>query len=151
MASSGSAARKYVEAPVYESRREREQKEHSEAVRRNREKAFHISGRYMVFLTVACILSVVICVLYLSLQSGVISKAARVNELQQEISELREANDAKYNNAKDSINIDEVKQEAIEEYGMVYASPDQVITYPDPQGDYMKQYGEIPDSGISGD
>ena len=32
--------------------------------------------------------------------------------------------------------------------GMTYASPDQIVEYDDPATDYVKQYDNIPESGV---
>ena len=37
---------------------------------------------------------------------------------------------------------------AVNELGMVYADKDQIVEYDNPNGDYVKQYEEIPDDGM---
>ena len=48
----------------------------------------------------------------------------------------------------DSVNLDEIRERAQNDLGMVYASPDQVIEYENPATDYVKQYEEIPKDGV---
>ena len=48
----------------------------------------------------------------------------------------------------DSVNLEEIREKAQEELGMVYASPEQVIEYQRPSADYVKQYENIPEDGV---
>ena len=48
----------------------------------------------------------------------------------------------------DSVNLEEVREKAEGELGMVYASPEQIIEYEDPATDYVKQYEDIPEDGV---
>ena len=44
--------------------------------------------------------------------------------------------------------MDEIREKAMNELGMVYATSDQVIEYDSPSGDYVKQYEGIPEDGV---
>ena len=48
----------------------------------------------------------------------------------------------------DSVNLDEVRDRAQNDLGMVYASPEQIVEYENPATDYVKQYEEIPKDGV---
>ena len=120
----------------------------SRQVARNRNRAMSISPAYAVFLTVAAICAVLICVLYLNLQSDVVSRSEHVMALQEELADLTEANDTKYNAAADSVNLETVREKAMNEMGMVYASEGTVIEYDSPAGDYVKQSSDIPENGV---
>ncbi len=63
--------------------------------------------------------------------------------LQKELADLKEQNKTKYNSVMDSVNLDEIREKAMNELGMVYATSDQVIEYEIPSGDYVKQYEEF--------
>ena len=60
---------------------------------------------------------------------------------------IRDSNTA-YNSAADSVNLDTVKERAMNEMGMVYASEGTVVEYESPSGEYVKQYSDIPESGV---
>lgn len=120
----------------------------SRQVVRNRNRAMSISPAYAVFLTVAAVCAVMVCVLYLNLQSDVVSRSEHITALQEELSDLTEANNTRYNAAADSVNLQTVKDKAVNEMGMVYASEGTVIEYDSPSGDYVKQYSDIPESGV---
>ena len=50
----------------------------------------------------------------------------------------------------DSVNLEEVRNRAINDLGMGYATSDQIIEYQNPVNDYVKQYESIPKSGVLG-
>ena len=49
-------------------------------------------------------------------------------------------NDTRYNTVMDSVNVEEIKEKAQKDLGMVYAAPGQVVEYESPSADYVKQY-----------
>ena len=120
----------------------------SRQVARNRHRAMSISPVYAVFLAAAALCAVAVCVLYLNLQSDMMSRSEHVTALQEQLADLTEANDTAYNAAADSINLETVRDRAMNEMGMVYASEGTVIEYDSPSGGYVKQYSDIPESGI---
>ena len=120
----------------------------SRQVARNRNRAMSISPAYAVFLTAAAVCAVLVCVLYLNLQSGVVNRSEQVTALQERLSELTEANDTRYNAAVDSVDLETVRDKAMNEMGMVYASEGTVVEYDSPAGDYVKQYSDIPENGV---
>lgn len=120
----------------------------SRQVIRNRNRAMSISPAYAFFLVAAAFCAVLICVLYLGLQSEVVSRSENITALQEELASLEEANDTAYNAAADSVNLEEVRDKAMNEMGMVYESQGQVIVYDSPSSDYVKQYDDIPEDGV---
>lgn len=121
----------------------------SRQVKRNRNRAMNISLPYAIFLAVAAVCIVVICMMYLELQSDVMNRSENVISMQQQLSELTEANNAAYNAAVDSVNLETVHEKAMNEMGMVYDSDGTVIEYDSPSGEYVRQYKDIPEDGIS--
>ncbi len=120
----------------------------SRQVRKNRNRAMSISPAYAVFLAAAAVCAVMLCMMYLKLQSDVIDRSESVTALQTELADLTEANDTAYNAAADSVNLKEIKDRAMNDLGMVYASEGTVIEYDSPTGSYVKQYSDIPKDGI---
>lgn len=82
---------------------------------------------------------------YVQMQSRITSHSKEVSSLQKELADLKEQNNTKYNSVMDSVNLDEIREKAMNELGMVYATSDQVIEYESPSGDYVKQYEGIPE------
>ena len=62
--------------------------------------------------------------------------------------DMKEENNTKYNAIMDSVNLDEIRDKAQTDLGMVYASPQQVVEYDNPATDYVKQYESIPEDGV---
>lgn len=115
---------------------------------KNRNRAMSISPAYAVFLTAAAVCAVLICVLYLNLQSEVVSRSENVTAMQEQLADLTEANNTAYNSAADSVNLETVRDRAMNEMGMVYAAQGTIVEYDSPEGDYVKQYNDIPESGV---
>lgn len=120
----------------------------SRQVLKNRRRALSINSAYAVFLASAAIFAVVICFLYLRLQSETVIRSENITALQRELAELTEKNDAAYQAAADSINLNTVRDRAVNELGMVYASQGQVVPYENPTSDCVKQYNNIPENGV---
>lgn len=120
----------------------------SAQVRRNRKRAFGISPIYMAFFIVATLITVVVCVQYLHLKTELLNRSDNITALQERLSELTEENDTAYNAAVDSTNLEEVRNRAMNELGMVYPSKANVISYSSPSDDYVKQYADIPANGV---
>ena len=146
----GSTVRQMQAAPERAPQKARpaEPKRTSRQVARNRNRAMSISPAYAVFLAAAAICAVFVCVMYLNLQSSVVSRSENVTAMQEELAELTEDNNTRYNAAADSVNIETVKDRAMNEMGMVYASQGTVVEYDRPSGDYVKQYSDIPENGV---
>lgn len=142
----GTAARKAAVQP--QQRPVEETREVSQRVRQNRSKALHMNKGYVVFLTVAAMIALFSCVKYLQLQSEITSRSAHITELQQELAERREANTTKYNVVVNSMNLEEIREKAMNELGMVYATADQLVSYKNPANVSVRQFAEIPKSGV---
>ena len=118
-----------VPKPAYEPQRrtaEPERRQHvSRQVKQNRKKAMGINKAYVVFLSVAAILMLVVCVQYVQLRAELTNRSKNITALQEE-----------------------VREKAMDDLGMVYANENQVVEYDNPDGDYIKQYEQIPDEGV---
>lgn len=125
-----------------------QQKEVSQRVRTNRSKALHMNRGYVTFLAIAAMVTLFACVQYLQLQSDITSRSKRITSLQQELSEAKEANTTKYNAIINSMNLEQIRDIAMNEFGMVYADENQIIKYQSPTGKTVTQFASIPGSGI---
>ncbi len=141
----GNAVRKdnvEIQTPV------RQQKEVSQRVRANRSKAMHMSKGYVAFLAIAAIAVLFACMQYLQLQSEITSRSNHITALQQELADAKEANTTRYNVIMNSMNLEEIREIAIGDFGMVYAEADQIIKCQRPDGSAVTQFAGIPESGI---
>ena len=127
---------------------ERHSQQVSQRVRKNRSKAMHMSKGYVAFLAAAAVVALFACMQYLQLQSDITSRSKHITALQQELTDAKEANTTRYNAIMNSMNLEEIREIAINEFGMVYATSDQIIKYQRPDGSTVTQYSGIPESGV---
>ena len=74
----------------------------SRQVRNNQKRALRVSAGYVVFLTVAALLALVVCVGYVRLQAKITDTSKNLTVMQEELADLREENDTRYNAVMDS-------------------------------------------------
>ena len=137
-----------VEPGYHEQSTEKPKKKVSKQVLKNRKQALHMNSAYVIFLTVAAVMAVIVCVNYVKLQSRITDRSKNITAMQKELANLKEENNAKFNAVMDSVNLDEIRDRAQNQLGMVYASPEQIVEYDNPATDYVKQFEEIPDDGV---
>lgn len=142
----GNTVRK--EATLAIGEQSRQQKPVSHQVKNNRSKALHVSKGYVAFLAIAAVVALCVCVKYLQLQSEVTKRSKNIVVMQQQLSDMKEDNVAKQDSIMNSVNLDQVREKAIHELGMVYASSEQIILYKNPVGNEVTQYSMIPESGV---
>lgn len=137
----GNTVRKVQAAP----RREQQTRTTvSSSTRKNREKALQMNMSYVLFLTVAAVLTVMVCINYLKLQALSTTYQKTVTSKSTQLSELKLENDSEYNRIVSSVDLEQVKEVAMNELGMVFASEKQIRTYDSMESDYVKQYQDIP-------
>ena len=112
----------------------------------------YLSIGYSLFLTAASIVALWVCAGYLKLQADNSARMKNIAALEARLSELKAENDDEYNRVTTSVDLEKVREIAINELGMVYAKADQVILYNSQGSDYVRQYGDIPeeDKGLKG-
>lgn len=116
----------------------------SRSTRKNRERALQMNLSYVIFLTAAAVVTVMVCINYLKLQAQNTTYQKKVTAMSTQLSELKLENDNEYNRIVSSVDLQHVKNVAMNELGMTYASEDQIVTYDGKESDYVKQYQEIP-------
>lgn len=135
----GNTVRKLVpEKPFEEAPRRRP----APAVRKNREKARHMSFGYVLFLVAAMCTAALVLINYIQLQGELTQKTKAVAAKEVELNNLKISNDEEYNRIVNSIDLEEIKRMAIGEYGMTYAQEGQIVIYSNEKNDYMRQVGE---------
>ncbi len=86
----------------------------------------------------------VLLVAYVSLQTGVSTKMNNIANLETELSNLKADNKAAESRIATSTNLTDIKDRAINELGMVYATSSQIVYYSVDSDDFMSQYYDIP-------
>ncbi|HIQ98423.1 MAG TPA: septum formation initiator family protein [Candidatus Scybalocola faecavium] len=155
----GNTVRKLEPAPYKKSksreqiRREREAKrrqavrtKNQEIAVRNRAKMLNIDLKYAAFLVAAMLITLLMCIYYLNLQSQISAQNSQISTMKSQLTELTDANQATRERLNNAIDLEAVYELATSELGMDYPSEDQIIYYSGATDDYVKQYKEIPQS-----
>ena len=147
----GSTVRKLQTRPVPEKReterrqeQPRRRKRTSAKTRRNRARALQMHLRDVIFLGIAGMIVVVSCINYLQKQALNTSYRNQVATQEAKLADLKERNDAAYESALKSVDLETIRNIAINKLGMVYAGEEQVKTYDDKSSDYVRQYSDVP-------
>ncbi len=112
--------------------------------RRNQERELRMNRGYLIFLSAAVGITCLVCAAYIQIQSEITTHMNNISSLEKEIADLKTENDTTLKRINTSIDLNEIKEKAMGELGMVYASEDQVAYYNMEDTDYMMQYEEIP-------
>lgn len=135
----GNTARALKPVQVEEPR----EKKLSHRARRNRDRARHMSFGYVLFLTVAIMATGVGCLQYLKLQSEITNSVKRISVLESQLNEIKAENDDTESRIKGTVGLEEIKKRAMNELGMQYATPEQIVKYESDDTDYVRQYIDI--------
>ena len=149
----GNTVRRMEAAPDY--RRERQEKlrrQQEEELRRkkraarcNQEKALRMSRSYVVFLTMAVVVFGMFAGTYIKIQSDVTARMKTIASLESQIADLKADNDEAYKRISTSVDLESVRDKAMNELGMTYARESQIVYYTVGDDDFMNQYGSIPE------
>lgn len=137
----GNAVRKVQ--PVRETP-ERPKRRVSNSVRKNRERAKHMSAGYVLFLSAALIATGIILVYYIGLQSDITNSVKHIATLERQLNDLKVANEENYSRISSNVDLEKIRRIAIQELGMQYAKEGQIISFASENNDYVKQMAEIP-------
>ncbi len=151
----GNTVRKMEAVPAMpdyrEERRKRQEKERQDALKRKKrqerqakERALRNSRSYVMFLTMAVAIFGVFAVTYINIQSDITARMRTISSLESQITDLKAENDEAYKRLNTVTDLDAIKEKAIHELGMFYATEDQVVYYTVEKDNYMNQYIEIP-------
>ncbi len=141
----GNAVRKLDEFPEEETRRrQKPARRVSERARRNRARARSMSAGYVVFLTAVCVLSLVLCIHYLQLRSQLTNQSETIASMESTLSKLQADNDAYERQVQSIIDLDDVRETALNKLDMHAASEDQIRYYRTSDDSYVRQYMSVP-------
>ncbi len=117
----------------------------NKAVRRNRDKALYMNLPYVMFLTAALIITGIVLIGYLQTQAKLTVSIKRVASLESQLNDMRLSNDEQLARIESAVDIEKVKQIAIEELGMTYAKEGQVVIISKEGSDYVRQLSDLPE------
>lgn len=148
----GNTVRELESQPIRRERRSRQEieearrkKSRRNAARRNRERALSMGKKNVCFLTICVLLSAFAAISLIKIESSISTRMRDVANLESQIANLRADNDAKNKELNTSVDLEQIKDIAMNQLGMTYASEDQVIYYQVDNNNYMDQYQDIPD------
>lgn len=101
--------------------------------------------RTATFLLISTIAVTCSVMYYLTLQSDITNSIKSISKMESRLNELKLDNDENYSRITSNINLEEVRNVAIQELGMRYAEEGQIITFNGEGSDYVRQTGSIPD------
>ena len=113
------------------------------AAKRNRERAKRMNLGYVFFLSIAVCITAITLLGYIKLQSELTVSSKRVAALERELNNLKLTNDENLARINASVNLEEIKQVAVEELGMTYAKEGQVVVVGSEGSDYVRQIRDL--------
>ena len=113
------------------------------AARRNRDRARRMNFGYVFFLSVAVCVTAVTLLGYIKAVSTLTISARRVAEMERELNEMMLTNDENLARINASVNLEDIKQVAVNELGMTYAKEGQVVVVGSEGSDYVRQLREL--------
>ncbi len=139
----GSAVREVEVAPkrTYEKK-----KKVNRAALKNRERARRMSGGFVMFLAAASAAAMFMCVHYLKLKSEITTQAKQIAVMETNINQLKADNDAYYNSVLSSMDLEHIKEVAMERLDMDYPNEHQIFRFDTAGNSYLRQYRSIPDA-----
>lgn len=146
----GSAARNLYVVPEPERIRpehapEKKQRNREKTVVRRRTRTLPVSGVSVLILTAAMMLTLVICVQYVQLQTELTVRLKHINSLETKLNDLTILNNEADKRIKCYVDLNYIYQVATEELGMSYANEEQIAFYKNSGAEYVRQYENIPD------
>ena len=148
----GSTVRQLEAQPVRRERidrtkiqEEQKKKRRRNAAKRNRERALHMSRGYVAFLTLCVGVVAFAAVALVQIQSQVTQRMEHIAALESQITDLKADNDARYKEIVTAVDLDYIKDVAMNQLGMQYATEDQIIYYSVENNNFMDQYSDIPE------
>lgn len=124
---------------------EQRKKHRRNAARRNRDRELGMSKGYVLFLS-ACVIAVAMsAVSLIQMQSQVSQRMKNIAAMESQLTDMKADNDARYKEIVTSVDLEYIKDVAINELGMNYATAEQLIYFTVDNQNFMDQYGDIPE------
>jgi len=117
----------------------------NKAVRKNQDRALYMNLPYVIFLTVALLITSVMLIGYLQTQAELTVSIKRVASLESQLNDMRLTNDEQLERINSALDMEEIKRIAVEELGMTYAKEGQVVVVSGEGSDYVRQLVKLPD------
>jgi len=139
----GSTVRKRQTAPKRVTRVERHAVTYTKASRRAEASKSFDRGYTAVLVAMLAVVAFS-CLMMLTMQSSVASKEQKIESLQSELQTLESGNIALESELNNMYSLQDIYEVASNQLGMVFAENGQIIYYEPENGDYVKQYEDVP-------
>ena len=117
----------------------------SKQTAKNRTKALQMGKGYVLFLSIVSVATLFLCVHFIQLRSTVTSQIKEMAALETQLNRMVAENDALYDKTVNDIDLEYVRDVAINQMGMTYATEDQIIWYSaNGTNSYVRQYQDVP-------
>ena len=107
---------------------------------RNRARTRAMSRGYVMFLAVVSAAALFMCVRYLQMKSAITTQTKEIATAESELSQL------KADNVISSVDLEKIKDKAMNELGMTYPQEDQIYQFDTAGNSYVRQYKDVPDT-----
>jgi cell division protein FtsL len=142
----GNTARKLQAVPEYQ---ESQRPDRRQETRRKKQKRQELNTGMdivsMLILTFAIVVTVYICLEYLSVQSNISEMNKEIVKLESDLIKKQNENASALSEIDTSLDLNYIYEVATNELGMVYPNDNQVIAYESNLSDYVRQHGDIPE------
>lgn len=135
----GNAVRKAQAIP-----KESEQKRVRKPPAAGRRPRTSMNRLYVLFLAVMSVAAVLMGVKYVKLRSQIIAQTKTIASLESSYSKLKANNDAYYNTVMASLDLESIKEKAMNELDMDYPRADQIYQFDTAGNSYIRQYQDVP-------
>ena len=119
---------------------ERSPRRHRAVTRKNIDRDTGMTPGFMLFMTLAMVLTGIVCVQYIRMQSSLTTYVGELSAMEMELQSLKAENDDYESRIKGAIGLENIKKRAMDELGMTYASDDQIVVYNSDGTDYVRQF-----------
>lgn len=103
-----------------------------------------ITPRFLIGTVVLCAAMVAFVVGFLCLKEKIIEQNRHIASLENQINDLKSDNDAYYNKVMASVDLEAIREAAMDRLGMKYAEELQIQYYDTDGSSYVRQYQEVP-------
>lgn len=103
-----------------------------------------ITPRFLMGTVVLCAAMVAFVVGFLCLKEKITEQNRHIASLENQINDLKSDNDAYYNKVMASVDLEAIREAAMNRLGMKYAEESQIQYYDTDGSSYVRQYQEVP-------
>ena len=113
------------------------------AARRSREHVVQMNLRYTLFMAFLVAAMTFSLIGYIKLKADISGTNKKIASLESQLTELKSSNNEVYNEITGNVDLEEIRNIAVNEFGMKYADKDQIVIYSESKGDSVHQIADL--------